>query len=444
MKRRRHWTKACALLGAAVLALGIAIAPMVAPLTGCSGGSSTGGSGVGGSGDSSKAKSEGTNQKKGEAGEKQSGAGKQAAGATTVHVDAEQQRNAGIRVEQVHATEVPRTLDAPAQVMMDENRTVHVSSLVEGLVTEVLAKPGDVVARGTILARIHSHMVHETIGALEQAMADARRRGAAVTFEQQRADRYAHLYAIQAASLEESQRAQQDLLQAKNDLVNSEVMVHTERQHLADLLQVPPSSLNEGNLGALEEVPVRASLSGTVMTRSLTPGQVLEPGAEAYTISDLRSVWVVANVAEENLSRVRRGDAVQVRTDAWPGEIFAGRVTLIGSMLDPATRTVQVRATLANPQGRLKPLMFTTAQIAGNDTRKALFVPEDALQDVNGVPVLFATTDGTHFTPRTVKTAKPVNHQVEVLDGLKAGEQVAVAGTFMLKSELLKGTIGEE
>ena len=415
------------MLGAAALALGLAMAS----IAGCSGGPSGGGSG-----DSSQPK--GTNQKKGQEGNKQ------ASGAAMIQVDALQQRNAGIRVEQIGTTEVPRTLDAPAQVMMDENRTVHVSSLVEGLVTDVLAKPGDMVARGTTLARIHSHTVHETIGALEQAMADARRRAAAVTFQQQRSDRYAHLYSIQAASLEESQRAQQDLLQAKNDLTNSEVMVRTERQHLADLLQVPPSSLNEGNLGTLEEVPIRASISGTVMTRTVTPGQVLEPGAEAYTISDLSSVWVVANIAEGSLSRVGRGDVVRVRTDAWPGESFAGRVTLIGSMLDPATRTVQVRATLANPAGRLKPLMFTTAQIAGSDTRKAIFVPEDALQDVNGVSAVFVTKDGTHFTPQTVRTAKPVNHQVEVLDGLKPGEQVAVAGTFMLKSELLKGTIGEE
>jgi RND family efflux transporter MFP subunit len=438
----RNWLRGVRLLKGvlaaaptAVLALGLAMVPVA----GCSGGGSTGGSG-----DSSKPQSDGAKQKKSQEGDKQSGAGKQAGAATTIHVDTEQQRNAGIRVEQIRATEVPRTLEAPAQVMMDENRTVHVSSLVEGMVTAVLAKPGDVVARGTTLARVHSHMVHETIGALEQSMADARRRQAAVTFQQQRVDRYTHLYAIQAASLEESQRSQQDLLQARNDLANSEVMVQTERQHLADLLQVEPSSLNEGNLNARDEVPIRASISGTVMTRTVTPGQVLEPGTEAYTISDLGSVWIIANIAEENLSRVRRGDVVHVRTDAWPGESFEGRVTLIGSMLDPATRTVQVRATLANPQGRLKPLMFTTAQIAGFGTRQAVFVPEDALQDVNGVAVVFVTQDGTHFTPQTVKTAPPVNHQVEVLEGLRPGEQAAVAGTFMLKSELLKGTIGED
>jgi multidrug efflux pump subunit AcrA (membrane-fusion protein) len=88
--------------------------------------------------------------------------------------------------------------------------------------------------------------------------------------------------------------------------------------------------------------------------------------------------------------------------------------------------------------------MFTTAEIAGGDTRKAIFVPEEALQDINGVAVVFVTTDGTHFTSKAVKTAKPVNHQVEVLDGLKPGDRIAVAGAFILKSELLKGTIGEE
>lgn len=405
-------------------------------VAGCSGSSSAG------SGDSSKPTSEAAKDKNNQEGAQQ-GNEKQAGGAT-IKVDAQQQRNAGIRVEPVLQTDVARTLTAPAQVLMDEDRTAHVSPLVEGRVTAVMSKPGDVVSRGTALALIHSHIVHETIGALEQAMADAQRREAAVTFQQQRADRYAHLYAIQAASLEESQRSQQDLLQARNDLTNSQVMVHTEREHLADLLQVPPSSLNAGNLGAQEEVPIRASIAGTVITRSVTPGQVLEPGMEAYTISDLNTVWVVASIGEDNLSHVRRGNLVHVRSDAWPGESFTGRVTLVGSVLDPATRTVQVRATVPNPAGRLRPSMFTIAEIAGGDTRKAIFVPEEALQDVNGVAVAFVTVDGTHFTSEAVKTARPVNHQVEVLDGLKPGDRIAVAGAFILKSELLKGTIGEE
>jgi cobalt-zinc-cadmium efflux system membrane fusion protein len=107
---------------------------------------------------------------------------------------------------------------------------------------------------------------------------------------------------------------------------------------------------------------------------------------------------------------------------------------------------VQVRVTLDNPHGELKPLMYATAAIDETDAREstALFVPEDALQQVKGVQAVFVTTDGTHFTPRAVQTQQPVNGQVQVTAGLHAGEHIAVAGTFILKSALLKSTLGSD
>ncbi len=383
----------------------------------------------------------------GDTGASSGGAGKSKAGGeakNTVEVTPEEQRNGGIRTEAVEPRQMPRTLLVPGQVAMDEQRTAHVSTYADGRVVDVLRMTGDRVERGTVLAHLHSHSVHETVGALAQDFANAARARAAVSYAEAKRDRYRHLYAIQAASLEQQQTSEQELVQAQTDLADAEAAVHMEREHLGDILQIEPESITPATLGSYENVPIESPIAGTVITRTVTPGMVLEPGNEAYMVSDLREVWMTAAVADADLGHLRVGQRVTVRSDAWPGEVFPGTVTLIGSALDPATRTVPVRATLPNPAGRLKAGMFVTAAIAERETRPALLVPEGAIQEVNGVQSVFVTADGTHFAPRALQTAPPIAGEAEVLNGLRPGERIATAGAFLLKSELLKSTIGDD
>lgn len=370
----------------------------------------------------------------------------------TIEVSPSQQQTVGIRVEMIQPRSVPRILSVPGQIMMDEQHTAHIASYADGRVMEILKQPGDQVRRGETLARLHSHSVHETVGALAQAFANVDRQKAAVSYAEQKRDRYNHLYSIQAASLEQKQGSEQELIQAQTDLNNAQASVTMEREHLGDLLQEEPASITPANLYRYDEVPIVSPIAGTVITKSITAGAVLEPGVEAFTVSNLASVWMVAAVSEVELPHLRVGEHVNVRSDAWPGRNFSGTVSLIGSTLDPATRTLQVRASLANTMTALKPQMFVTATISESSSqdsasaaqRQAIFIPEDSLQEVNGVQVVFVTGDGTHFTARALQTMPPVNGQVEVSSGLHAGERIAVAGAFMLKAELLKGTLGEE
>ena len=370
----------------------------------------------------------------------------------TIEVSPSQQQTVGIRVEMIQPRSVPRILSVPGQIMMDEQHTAHIASYADGRVMEILKQPGDQVRRGETLARLHSHSVHETVGALAQAFANVDRQRAAVSYAEQKRDRYNHLYSIQAASLEQKQGSEQELIQAQTDLNNAQASVTMEREHLGDLLQEEPASITPANLYRYDEVPIVSPIAGTVITKSITAGAVLEPGVEAFTVSNLASVWMVAAVSEVELPHLRVGEHVNVRSDAWPGRNFSGTVSLIGSTLDPATRTLQVRASLANTMTALKPQMFVTATISESSSqdsasaaqRQAIFIPEDSLQEVNGVQVVFVTGDGTRFTARALQTMPPVNGQVEVSSGLHAGERIAVAGAFMLKAELLKGTLGEE
>jgi cobalt-zinc-cadmium efflux system membrane fusion protein len=361
----------------------------------------------------------------------------------TVKIEPADQQKAGIQVAAVEVRSMPQLLTVPGQVVMDEQHTSHVGALADGRITAVMVLPGAVVHRGTVLAQLHSHTVHETVGALLQAFAARDRQRSAVTFAQQASDRYAHLYAIQAASLEEKQHSDQMLAQAHQDLADAEASVHMEREHLSELLQVAPESLTPNNLYDRELVPIRSPIDGVVVTRNVTVGQVVDTGFEAFAVSNLATVWVTASVNEKDIALVHKGAHANVVTQAYGETVFPASVAMVGDMLDTQTRTVPVRITVANAGMRLRPGMFATAHINGPGTRTALIIPEDALQDVNGNQVVFVTQDGSNFRTQIVRLGTRSNGHVEVVEGLKPGDRLAVNGAFMVKGELLKSTVGD-
>ena len=360
-----------------------------------------------------------------------------------VKISADAQRRVGIQLQAVVTQQVSRALSVAGQVQMDEEHTSHLGTIADGRITSVAVLPGAVVRRGSVLGDLHSHMVHETVGALVQAFADVERQRSAVAFATQAQQRYHHLYSIQASSLEESQRSDQDLLQTQKMLVDAETNVRMEREHLSELLQVGPESLTPTNLYDKELIPMRSPIDGVVIARNVTVGQVVATGFEAFVISNLHSIWVTASVNEKDLPLVRVGVPAEVVIQGYPDHIFHGRVAMIGDQLDPQTRTAPVRIVVPNPETLLRPGMFATAHITEPQTRQALFVPEDALQDINGMRVVFTTTDGITFKARTVNIGTRSQGKVEIIDGLNPQDRVVVKGAFMVKSEMLKGTMGE-
>lgn len=167
------------------------------------------------------------------------------------------------------------------------------------------------------------------------------------------------------------------------------------------------------------------------------------PGDELFVISDLSTVWMIAAVNEEDLGKVRLGMPVTVRIQAYPDRTFPGRVTKLGDQLDPATRTIPVRVELANAQGRLKPEMYATAEINAGGSAEGIFIPESAVQQVDGKPTVFVRSGADRFEARVVETGRIVDHQLEVTRGLSVGERIVTQGSFTLKSQLLKGSLSE-
>ena len=360
-----------------------------------------------------------------------------------VKIPLQDQQRAGIQTAFVLVQRTPRTLSVAGQVALDEQHTSHLGTIADGRITVVNVLPGAIVQRGEVLGSLHSHMVHETVGALVQAYAETDRQRGAVNFAKQAQARYHHLYSIQAASLEESQRSDQEVLQAQKMLVDGEANVHMEREHLSELLQVSPESLNPGNLYDRELIPIRSPINGVVIARNISVGQVVDTGFVAFDISNLSTIWVTAAVNQQDLPLVRQGAPADVVTAGYPDQVFHGRVAMIGDTLNPETRTTPVRVVVPNPGTRLRPGMFASAHIAEPETREAVFVPEEALQNINGMPVVFVTADGTTFQARTVNVGTRSMGKAEIVDGLKPGDRIVVNGAFMVKSEMLKGTMGD-
>lgn len=361
----------------------------------------------------------------------------------TVKITAADQSKAGIQVAPVEVRTMPQLLTVTGQVMMDEQHTSHLGTIADGRITSVYVLPGAVVKRGTVLAELHSHMVHETVGALVQAFAAVDRQKSAVAVAQQAVERYSHLYSIQASSLEEKQHAEQMLAQARQDLVDAQANVHMEREHLSELLQIEPETLTPTNLYDRELIPIRSPIDGVVVARNVTVGQVVSTGFEAFAVSNLSTVWVMAAVNETDISLVHNGAPVDVVTQAYANTAFPAHVAMVGDTLDPQTRTIPVRVSVQNPGVKLRPGMFASAHIDGPRTRTALFIPEDALQDVNGNQVVFVTQDGSTFKVQVVKLGTRSQGKAEVMEGLKPGDHLVVNGAFMVKGELLKGTVGD-
>lgn len=187
--------------------------------------------------------------------------------------------------------------------------------------------------------------------------------------------------------------------------------------------------------GAVQPVVTyHAPMAGTVVRKQAVPGQYVDEGTPVLQIADLSRVWCYLDVSEQDLRVVRIGQQVALTTDAWPGETFAGRVTFIDPVMNGATRTVRVRAELANAGGRLKPQMYMKGVVSASSV-EALAVPASAVIMTGTRAVVWVEVAKNEFEPRTVQTGARTDDRVEILSGLGEGDMVVVSGGYLLDSE---------
>lgn len=210
--------------------------------------------------------------------------------------------------------------------------------------------------------------------------------------------------------------------------------------------------VSAGDVVGLVETPellgkpleLKSPIDGVVIERKSTVGELIDRDTEIYTISDPTDLWLLAEIKERDIGAVRLGQEAAFSVLAYPDERFRGKIVLVGNRVEPETRTLEVRVAVNNADGRLKPGMFADVEVATTAVRNALIVSDEAVQTMDNEKVVFVASGGGRFEKRVVKTGLEQHGRVQILSGVAEGERVVTEGSFILKSELLKGDLGEE
>ncbi|HYO80940.1 MAG TPA: efflux RND transporter periplasmic adaptor subunit [Bryobacteraceae bacterium] len=362
----------------------------------------------------------------------------------TTEISSEAQRNAGIQVVPVIVRVVGQPIRANGQLEVNADRTWSVGAHVEGRVVEVFGNPGDYMRRGAVLAHIHGHDVHESRADLRRAQSELERAQAATAHARRVRDRAVRLLQLKAGSKQEVEAAEGQLRDAEAAVAAARTELDRVRVHLSEYLNVPMRDPGAKSTPHDDEVPVKAPESGMILERKVSAGTVVTAGEEMFRITDTAALWMIANAAESDLAALRIGQPVIVTVRAYPDREFRGRIVRLGERLDPETRTLQVRVLVPNGGGMLKPEMFATAAVGSGRSQNGIFVPEEAVQDLNGASVVFLSNGAGRFQVRPVQLGQRSGGAVEVISGLQAGDNVVSKGSFVVKSHLLRSTLQEE
>jgi cobalt-zinc-cadmium efflux system membrane fusion protein len=208
-------------------------------------------------------------------------------------------------------------------------------------------------------------------------------------------------------------------------------------QDLADL----PSRQVAGH--SVSHTILKAPSSGIITSYHASVGEVVESATELLAITDMSSLWVLADVFEKDLSHVQTGKSVQIRVASYPGRVFPARITHVADTIDPKTRTAKVRCVVENTGGLLKLEMFATIEIPVDQNRSVLAVPDFAIQQIDGKPVVFVQDSESEFRRRAVQTGVASGGYAEIHSGVKAGDRIVSKGSFVVKTAFLRNQIGE-
>jgi cobalt-zinc-cadmium efflux system membrane fusion protein len=320
--------------------------------------------------------------------------------------------------------------DFPATVVPNHHATAQITALVRGRVIDVYADYGQQVRTGEALAMLYSG----ELGVAQSAYLSA---GAKLYVATKAFERAKILLKEKVIGLAELQRREGQMLTVQAE--------QREAQNRLLLL-----GMTEEEIQTLERdhtirsyVPITAPFDSRVIQRNITKGEVVEVTEKLFTVADLSEVWVLANIPEKDIPFIQSSDTthgehiVEIRVNAYPDEVFHGRITYVGDVLDVATRTMNLRVEVPNPDRRLKPEMYATVRVYSPVERDVLTVPETAVQRDREKQFVFVRRDEGTFEARNIKVGVSNGEEVTVLDGLHPGEQVVTNGGFILKSELL-------
>jgi|WetSurMetagenome_2_1015567.scaffolds.fasta_scaffold47279_2 membrane fusion protein, heavy metal efflux system len=351
-------------------------------------------------------------------------------------------------VQPVQSTQFQDRQQTDGKISTNDDRTTPVFSPYTGRVTRVLVQAGQVVRKGQPLFAVQASEYVQAQNDLGSAKATLGSAQAQLKAAEADESRLHELYKVDGASLKDWQAAEASLASAQAaqrsaevalSAVQNRLRIYGESDREISALQASAASHH-----IEPEAVVHAPVDGTVVLRQVEPGQFLSSAASGsttpvFSISDLSTVWMVANVREADAGLVRLGDQMNVRVLAFPGRLFQAKVTYIAPTVDSTTHRVAVRAEISNPDKILKPEMFADFAISTGPASNSLAVPENAVIYEGQTAHVWLARPDHSLVLQQVRLGRSADGLVEVTDGLRPGDRIATSSTLFIDRAVKAG-----
>jgi membrane fusion protein, heavy metal efflux system len=363
-----------------------------------------------------------------------------------VQMNPESQKEMGISVEAAALRNLRDTLSATGIVSEDPGRVAHIRPLARGLIDKSYVKLGDRVSEKDPLVEYDNIELGLAIGEYLTSQAELRRSLTDLEVKKTILDRGKEMLRVGAIArtaydLREAEYkdAEAKTAGAKAAVDKIEEQIHRFGWTDQDLATLPAK---QGTGHTITHSILKAPFSGIITAYHASVGEAVEPSTELLAITDMSSLWVLADVFEKDLSHVKNGQAVKVRVASYPGRVFQAKITYIADTLEPKTRTAKVRCVVENSSGLLKLEMFATVEIPIDRARDVLAVPDSSIQQIEGKPVVFVRKSEREFQKQEVQTGIASGGFTEIRSGITEGDLVASHGSFVVKTAFLRNLIG--
>ena len=335
----------------------------------------------------------------------------------------------GLEYGTIVERQITETILCNAEITYNGNHFAHLSSRASGVISQVYKDLGDSVSKGDLLATVDSSDLGDAKSKYLQAHALV--------------DLWEKNYAREKGLFEINISSEREVFEAKTKLTENKIQLFQGENRLRNL------GLNDAtirdltvqnNLSSL--LPLTAPFGGVIVKREAVRGEVVHSAQNLFAITDTSHMWAILDLHEADFPKVKLGQPVILNSDSQPGVNYSAITTWLSSYVDPKTRTAKVRIDLPNPQGVLKSGMFGKAHILVKDQVPSMVVPKSAVQWEGCCNVVFIKKSDSVFEPRKIKIEYEGDSYYAINGNVKLGESVVTTGSFLLKTEILKGSIG--
>ena len=358
-----------------------------------------------------------------------------------LRLSAMKQKDWGIVVSTATKQNIASRITIPGVLALNQNKTAHISSFVEGKVVSLSADLGDRVKKRQILVTINSPDFAKAQATFLQARAKLNLSG-------QDVERARLLLEEKAIEKKEYLRREAEHQELSTEYGAAESILHSygiDHEQIQNLIKKCDSLVEKGELCELTDPNLRvlSPIEGTVIFRDVIVGEHVESQKILFTVSNLNTLWALLDAYEKDLPYISKQSKVAIKSPLYPEKEFRGKIAYISDVIDEKLRTIKIRVEVNNDQGLLKPNMYIQGIVENRQAeKKILAIPEEAIQNMNGEKIVFVLEEKDIFAACHVELGEKIGNKRIISKGLEEGEKIVIKGAFNLKAELTKQSFG--